>query len=117
MHTPEAARILAAQQPQLISPVEDIEEEAEADDQAEEPEVASAEAEVEPQPEGEREGGRKRRRRRGRGGRGRGVGPREGAQPFTHDAVPEHAIAHEDHDAGSPEEQGIGQPQPRPEGA
>jgi ribonuclease E len=120
VHTPEAARTLAAQQPQLISPVEDVEEEIEADEQAEEPEVASAdaaEAEVEPQPEGDREGGRKRRRRRGRGGRGRGGGPREGSQPFTHDAVPEHAIAHEDHDAGSPEEQGLGQPQPRPEGA
>ncbi len=118
IHTPEAARILAAQQPQLISPVEDIEEETEADEQAEEPEVASAEAEIEPQPEeGERDGGRKRRRRRGRGGRGRGAGPREGTQPFTHDAVPEHAIAHEDHDAGSPEERGLGQPQPRPEGA
>ncbi|MGB8431061.1 MAG: Rne/Rng family ribonuclease, partial [Pseudolabrys sp.] len=77
VHTPEAARIFAAQQPQLISPVEDVEEEIEADEQAEEPEVASAEAaeaEVEPQPEGDREGGRKRRRRRGRGGRGRGVG-------------------------------------------
>ncbi|MGC1670248.1 MAG: ribonuclease E/G, partial [Pseudolabrys sp.] len=75
VHTPEAARILAAQQPLLISPVEDVEEEIEADEQAEEPEVASAEAaeaEVEPQPEGDREGGRKRRRRRGRGGRGRG---------------------------------------------
>ncbi|MGA7004136.1 MAG: Rne/Rng family ribonuclease, partial [Pseudolabrys sp.] len=94
VHTPEAARIFAAQQPQLISPVEDVEEEIEADEQAEEPEVASAEAaeaEVEPQPEGDREGGRKRRRRRGRGGRGRGVGPREGAQPVTHDAVAEHA--------------------------
>ncbi|MGA7679528.1 MAG: Rne/Rng family ribonuclease, partial [Pseudolabrys sp.] len=59
VHTPEAARILAAQQPQLISPVEDVEEEIEADEQAEEPEVASAEAaeaEVEPQPEGDREG-------------------------------------------------------------
>ncbi|MGB6271643.1 MAG: ribonuclease E/G [Pseudolabrys sp.] len=120
VHTPEAARILAAQQPLLISPVEDVEEEIEADEQAEEPEVASAEAaeaEVEPQPEGDREGGRKRRRRRGRGGRGRGVGPREGAQPVTQDAVAEHAIAHEDHDAGSPEEQGLGQPQPRPDGA
>src|SRR6185437_1997365 len=117
VHTPEAARILAAQQPQLISPVEDIEEETEAEEQAEEPEVASPEAEIESQSEGEREGGRKRRRRRGRGGRGRGVGPREGAQPFTHNAVPEHAIAHEDHDAAvSLEEQGLGQPQPRPEG-
>ncbi|MGB9384578.1 MAG: ribonuclease E/G, partial [Pseudolabrys sp.] len=70
VHTPEAARILAAQQPLLISPVEDVEEEIEADEQAEEPEVASAEAaeaEVEPQPEGDREGGRERRRRRGRG--------------------------------------------------
>ncbi|MGA7531811.1 MAG: hypothetical protein WBW27_07945, partial [Pseudolabrys sp.] len=40
-----------------------------------------------------------------------------GAQPVTQDAVAEHAIAHEDHDAGSPEEQGLGQPQPRPDGA
>ncbi|MBI3704073.1 MAG: Rne/Rng family ribonuclease, partial [Rhizobiales bacterium] len=65
--------------------------------------------------EGEREGGRRRRRRgrgRGRGGEPREAGaPREGAPQFTHEAVAEHAIAHEDHDAGSPDEQGGEQPQ------
>jgi ribonuclease E len=115
VHTPEAARNLAAQQPQLIVPAEDLEEEPEADEHAEESEFVAAEAEIEPRPEGEREGGRRRRRRRGRGGRG--GEPREDAQPFTHETVPEHAVAHEDHDAGSPEEEGFAQPQPRHEGA
>ncbi len=123
VHTPEAARNIAAQQPQLTPPVEEIEDEnAEADDLTEEPEFAAAavaaETEAEPRVEGgEREaGGRKRRRRRGRGGRGRGGEPREGAQQFTQDTVPEHAVAHEDHDAGSPEDDGFGQSQPRQEG-
>ncbi len=122
VHTPEAARTIAAQQPQLTPPVEEIEDEiAEADDLTEEPEFAvaavAAETEAEPRVEGEREaGGRKRRRRRGRGGRGRGGEPREGVQQFTQDTVPEHAVAHEDHDAGSPEDDGVGQSQPRQEG-
>ena len=42
--------------------------------------------------------------------------PREGAPQFTHETVAEHAIAHEDHDGGSPEEEGLEQ-QPRHEGA
>src|SRR5262249_62141869 len=67
------------------------------------------------------EAGRRRRRRRGRGGRGRGGEPREHAQNvqnFTHDTVPEHAVTHEDHDGGSPDEVGgFGQPQPRQEKA
>ena len=115
VHTPEAARNLAAQQPQPISPVEEIDEEiAEPAEETEEPEFAEADNEM-PGETG-REGGR-RRRRRGRGGRGRHSEPREGMQQaFTHDTVPEHAIAHEDHDAGSPEENGFDQPQPRPEG-
>jgi ribonuclease E len=117
VHTPEAARNLAAQQPQLPPTVEEIEDEiAEGDEYAEEPESTPAEAEGEPRVEHEREGSR-RRRRRGRGGRGRGGEPREGVQKaFTHDTVPEHVIAHEDHDAGLPEEDGFGPPQPRREG-
>ena len=112
VHTPEAARSLAAQQPQL-APVEEIEDEiVETDDHAEEQDLATAEVEAEARPEG-----RRRRRRRGRGGRGRSGEPRETTQAFTRDTVPEHAIAHEDHDdAGSPEEEGSSQPQPRHEG-
>ena len=118
VHSPEAARNLAAQQPQLISPPEDFEKELEVNEQEEESEFVAAEAEIEPRPEGEREGGRRRRRRRGRGGRGRGGGePRDGAQPTTHETVAEHAVAHEDHDSGLPEEDGFGQAQPRREGA
>jgi ribonuclease E len=117
VHTPEAARNLAAQQPQMILPTEDSEEEPEADERAEESEFVAAETAIEPRPEGEREGGRRRRRRRGRGGRGRSGEPREDAQPFTNETVPEHTVAHEDHDAGSPEEEGFGRPRPRHEGA
>jgi ribonuclease E len=119
VHTPEAARSLAAQQPQL-EPVENIEEEeiAEAGETAEETEFAVAESEGEQRAEGaEREGSRQRRRRRGRGGRGRGAEPRENMQALTHDTVPEHAVTHEDHDSGSPEEGGFSQPQPRQDGA
>jgi ribonuclease E len=68
--------------------------------------------------EGEREAGGRRRRRRRRGGRGRGGEPREyrEGQQFTHETMPEHAIAHEDHDAGTPEEFGVegGEPMERP---
>ena len=106
VHSPEAARALAAQiQPELLSPpqddaepevVEETEEEAAEDDEAEE---ASATAENEGEP-------RRRRRRRGRG-RGHDHHERqERPEPteFTHETAAEHAIAHEDHDAGSPEE-------------
>src|SRR5262245_44183287 len=113
VHTPEAARNLAAQQPQL-APVEEVEEEF-ADVAVEEP--ATAEMEGEQRVEvSEREGGRRRRRRRGRGGRGRSGEPREGVQQFTQETIAEHAVPHEDHDAASPEEDGFGQSQPRQEG-
>jgi ribonuclease E len=132
VHTPEAARsIAAALQTAPAAMTEDeaedfaIEDEVEAEaaaeaeaeaegetaesyDEIEQVEAAPDEAEAaEPRGnghaagEGEREGGPRRRRRRGRG---RGEGPREGAPQFTRDTVAEHAIAHEDHDAGEPAE-------------
>ncbi len=110
MHSVEAAKSLAAATLPLVpSPIEEEEEfaegeaEAEADEEtseaAEAPEVAHAEPGLEPR----RESGGRRRRRRGRG-RGRGGEPRENPQAFTNETVAEHAIAHEDHDGGSPEE-------------
>ena len=108
VHTPEAARNLAAQQPQL-APVEEIEDEVvEVDEHFEETELGVAETEVEQRVEAgraEREGSRRRRRRRGRGGRGRGGEPRDNVQNgqnFTHETTPEHAVAHEDHDGARP---------------
>ncbi len=132
VHTVEAAKTLAAAAPApLTSGVEadedvldaeaeaDIETETEAEAEAEDAEAqdeAPAEASSErPRGDGERDGGR-RRRRRGRG-RGRGGEPREGAPQFTNETVPEHAIAHEDHEAGAPEEIGLDDQQPRSGGA
>ncbi len=136
VHTAEAAKLIAAAaQPETATLIEDAEDdldalagaeaeeeteaEAEADEGAEPQQAALTEAgEDQPRGDGEAEGEggpRRRRRRRGRG-RGRNGEPREGAQQFTHDTVAEHAIAHENHDAGSPEEEGIVQP-PRHEGA
>ena len=111
VHTPEAARNLAAQQPQIPVSADEAEEDFVAGDEQEDgTELAASEPEGEaPREGGERENGRKRRRRRGRGGRGRGGEPRRDTQAFTHDTVPEHAIAHEDHDGGLPEENGSGQ--------
>jgi ribonuclease E len=121
VHTPEAARALAAQaQPELIVPEDEEPEAFEAEEEdfseAEAEEAGEAAEAAEADGEQSRDGGehRRRRRRRGRGrGRGREEGrePRE-AQPFTQDTVAEHAVAHEDHDAGSPEEEGFGE-QPR----
>src|SRR5262249_936849 len=112
VHTPEAARSLAAQHPQL-APVAEMEDEAVDDEEhlgePESPAAAEQPVEGGEREGGEREGGRRRRRRRGRGGRGRGGEPREhaqNAQNFTQDTAPEHAVAHEDHDSGSPEEDG-----------
>jgi ribonuclease E len=95
VHTLEAARSLAAAAQSALSPPE---EEPEAELAAE----ASPEGEAEAgeTQEGEREDGRRRRRRRGRG-RARGE-PRE--EGFTQETAVEHAIAHEDHEAGEPEE-------------
>jgi len=118
VHTPEAARGIAAQQPQL-TPTEEIEDETvEVDEHLEESEL-TAEVDGEQRAEGgDREGSRRRRRRRGRGGRGRGGEPRDpNVQNFTPETVPEHAVTHEDHDAGSPEEEGFGQLQPRQKAA
>jgi ribonuclease E len=137
VHTAEAAKLLAAAaQPPLASGVEadedvldaaadaddDIEAEAEAEADANEEPFEAAVTSVEAnenRPRGgdsERDGGRRRRRRgRGRGGEPRE--PRESAPQFTRDTVPEHAIAHEDHDAGSPEEVGLDEQQPRQGGA
>ncbi len=106
VHSVEAARSLAAAA-QAAAPIEAAEEEPfEAEAEAEAEGGLEAEAE-EAAGEGEREGGR-RRRRRGRGrGRGRnGESREEGAESFTHETAAEHAVAHEDHDAGSPEESG-----------
>ncbi|HZP78951.1 MAG TPA: ribonuclease E/G [Pseudolabrys sp.] len=108
VHTPEAARALAAQA-EPISPIVEEEEEdvvetdAELEAEAEAAAGEDVEQDAQPAPDGEHEredGGRRRRRRRRRGGRGRGEGrePRsEGGQPaaehapaqFAPDAAPE----------------------------
>jgi ribonuclease E len=118
VHTPEAARTIAAQA-QPATTVGEIEEEpdfAEAEE-AEEQEIGAEEAETddvearvaEGESEGEaaaetRDGERRRRRRRGRGrgrsGEGREVREGETQQP-AHEAAAEHEVAHEDHDAGA----------------
>ena len=125
VHTVEAAKSIAAAHPIPLPTVDEEDEfvadEAEEDivEAQEHEQVAAAPAQADedaPRRDGEREGGPRRRRRRGRGGRGRGSEPREGASAFTHDTVPEHAVTHEDHDAGAPEEEGFSPPQPRPEG-
>jgi ribonuclease E len=139
VHTVEAAKALAAAaQPPLASAVEadedvlDAAADADAEDETEEETEAETGEDAEtpqagvadsggqmPRPDGEHgrgegEGGRRRRRRgRGRGGEPRE--PREGAAQFNRDTAPEHAIAHEDHDAGSPEEAGL-EPQPPRQG-
>jgi ribonuclease E len=105
VHTAEAARSLA-QAAQSAAPTP--EEEPEAEPAAEEALAEAGEAH-----EGEREDGRRRRRRRGRG---RGREPREAG--FTQETVAEHAVAHEDHDAGEPaEDDGEQEPGEQDEGA
>ena len=114
VHTPEAARNLAAQQPQIPLSTDEAAEDSVAEDEQDEgiEERAAGEPEGEVHREnGEREGGRRRRRRRGRGGRGRGGEARRDTQSVTHDTVPEHAVTHEDHDGGLPEEDGPAQQQ------
>jgi ribonuclease E len=142
VHTVETAKILAAAaQPLPVSAVEadedvlDAAADADAESAEEETETESSEEaetpnlmQVEPASEApradgerdnsERDGGRRRRRRgRGRGRGGEPREPREGAPQFTRETVPEHAVAHEDHDSGSPEEEGLGQQPPRQDGA
>ncbi|MGH6725379.1 MAG: Rne/Rng family ribonuclease, partial [Pseudolabrys sp.] len=126
VHTVEAAKTLAAATPPPLSSGVEADEDvldAEADavieagpEEVDAPAEAPAEAGSErPHGDGEHEGGR-RRRRRGRG-RGRGGEPREGASQSAQETLPERAIAHEDHEAGSPEEVGPGEQQPRQGGA
>jgi ribonuclease E len=114
VHSPEAARQLAQAQPELLAPVED-EAEPEYAAEGEEEAVEETEEEAVEAREGEP---RRRRRRRGRG-RGRDRDrereahaphePRE-QQPGAQETAAEHAVAHEDHDDGSPEEPGLEQP-------
>ncbi len=97
VHSVEAARSLAAAA-QAAAPV--IEEE---------PSEAGVEAEAEEATgEDEREAGRRRRRGRGRGrSRGRnGESRDEDSESAARETVAEHAVAHEDHEAASPEEFG-----------
>jgi ribonuclease E len=119
VHSPEAARQLAQQmqaEPELLARTEENETSQEEDvEEAEETtETEEAEGEAEAETEGPAEARANendaRRRRRRRGGRGRGRdrereprAPREG-NGFTQETVAEHAVAHEDHDAGTPEE-------------
>jgi ribonuclease E len=105
VHSAEAARHLA-QAVQNAMPLEEAVTETDAE--IEVIDVADAEA-GEPRSDGEHEGGRRRRRRRGRG---RGGESRENGRSPTHETVAEHAVAHEDHDAGSPEEDGYEREQP-----
>ncbi len=133
MHTAEAAKAIAAAAPVVTIPLEEddfVEPEAEEAEALEddEKEMAAAPISVETietadvaadgEPHGERDGGQRRRRRRGRGrgrgGEGRDSGPHDGV-PHPNETVAEHAVAHDDHDGGSPEEEGL--TQPRPEGA
>jgi len=117
MHSAEQAKAIAAAAPPMTITIEEDDfvppEEPEYEDEAvagaaDEDEDEGAEDEGEAQAsedeEGERDGSRRRRRRRGRG-RGRGR-QRDESQPQPQ-ALGEHAVAHEDHDAGSPEEEGI----------
>jgi ribonuclease E len=136
VHTADAAKAIAAAQPELAAPVEEEEDEIEGEFEAEteaeseaEPETSlDAEQPFEPihaegleeaQPSGsnghhreggERESGGRRRRRRGGRGRGRGGEQRERTE-FTHDTAPEHTIAHEDHEGGSEDDGLAAEPQ------
>jgi ribonuclease E len=141
MHTPEAAKAIAAAAPPMIAVFEEddyVEPEAEeAVDEGEEMMAAPSSIEViepteagdEAESAGEGDGQRRRRRRgrgRGRSGEGRssegregsGREPRESREPGAqaHETVAEHAVAHEDHDGGTPEEDDGERPQ-RAEGA
>lgn len=117
MHSAEQAKAIAAAAPPMTITVEDDDfvapEEPEYEDETvagatDEDEDEGAEDESEAQAseddEGERDGSRRRRRRRGRG-RGRGR-QRDESQPQPQ-SLGEHAVAHEDHDSGSPEEEGV----------
>jgi ribonuclease E len=145
VHTPEAAKQLAASQPQMTSPLEADEDvlDAEAEEDAEnDPELAAAEAAEadegpipqhqvasqddeaprDPSERPEGEGGRRRRRRgrgRGRGGEPRDGAPRDGGPRQSQEsgavAAQAHDEAPDDDDDSQPAEAGAAQP--RHEGA
>ena len=120
VHSAEQAKAIAAAAPPMLISVEEddfVEPEMEIEEDEDDGETLSASADDSDDDEasddtealasedGERDNGRRRRRRRGRGrSRSRG-GPRDEAQP-PQENLGEHAIAHEDHDAGSPDEDG-----------
>jgi ribonuclease E len=141
VHTVEAAKALAAAQPQITSPLEadedildaaaetdadeepDDEAEAGSDTEAYEGNLEQVGAQVDQveavgeaqRGDSERDPGRRRRRRgRGRGRSGEPREPREGVAQLAHEPGALPATAHADDDDGSPEE--AGQPQRR-EGA
>ena len=128
VHTVEAARLLAAAQSNSLVPFveeeeepvpDEIDAEAEVATAAEPPNVETIETVADEAPDsGERESTPPRVRRRRRGGRGRSGEVRAGREPaaFVHDTVPEHIVAHEDHDAGMTSEDGFA-PQPPRQGA
>jgi ribonuclease E len=127
MHTPDAAKAIAAAAPPIAAVFEEddyVEPEPEMDEDGGEAiiaapssleeidsEAAGDEAQSESSSDGD--GGPRKRRRRGRG-RGRS-GEGRGGQDAPQDGEPlgEHVVAHEDHDGGSPEADG----QQQPEGA
>jgi ribonuclease E len=113
VHSVETAKSLAAAA-RAEMPIEE-EAEAEAELAEETGEMATEDEAALGAAEAEHEGGQRPRRRRGRGrGRERERGERsEGEQGFTRETVAEHAIAHEDHDAGSPEKDASGEPAER----
>jgi ribonuclease E len=115
VHTPDAARAIAAAQPEMTAPVEEQEDEIVDDEETDAGVAAETDSEhetigMEPvevaaeQPQsnghrhendGGRDGGPRRRRRRGGRGRGRSGEPRE--PRFAHDAAPDGANPQEGH--------------------
>jgi ribonuclease E len=138
MHTADAAKAIAAAAPPIAAVFEEddyVEPEPEMDEDdgeamiagpssLEEIDTEAAGDEAQSESSGDGDGGPRKRRRRGRGrgrsgegrgGEGRDVSARGPRPGVAQDGEPlgEHVVAHEDHDGGSPEEDG----QPQPEGA
>ncbi|HET9716689.1 MAG TPA: Rne/Rng family ribonuclease [Pseudolabrys sp.] len=114
VHTPEAARALAAQLQAEPIPLLAEDGRAETDETSGQPEdevlVHAQQGGAITRTDREREGASRRRRRRGRGGRGRDSELREEAHSFVQETVPEHLIEHEDHNGGPLDQEGHGPP-------
>jgi ribonuclease E len=121
VHSAEQAKAIAAAAPPMTMTVEGddfvVPEEPEYEEERETPSAAvedgeddeaADDSEAQASEEGERDNSRRRRRRRGRG-RSRG-GPGDETQPPQAN-LGEHAIAHEDHDAGSADDDSVGAPE------